>query len=42
MSETIEELKDQAEAEPIAIEKLDELQSQMTGAADRIEESLDD
>lgn len=41
MSETIEELKDRAEAEPVAIEKLDKLQSEMTRVTDRIEESLE-
>ncbi len=41
MSETIEEIKDRVESEPIATEKLDRLQTDMTRAADLIEESLE-
>jgi len=41
MSDTIEEIKDGAESEPIATEKLDRLQTDMTRAADLIEESLE-
>lgn len=41
MSETIEEIKDRPGAEPIATEKLDQLQSEMARATDVIEESLE-
>lgn len=41
MSTTIEEIKDRVESEPIATEKLDSLQIEMTRAAELIEESLE-
>lgn len=41
MSETIEEIKERVESEPIATGKLDRLQTDMTRASDLIEESLE-
>lgn len=41
MSTTIEEIKEQAESEPIANKKLDSLQTEMTRTAELIEESLE-
>ena len=41
MSETIEDIKDRVGHEPIATEKLDVLQTDMTRTADLIEETLE-
>ncbi len=42
MSETIEEIRTDTEARPDVAERLDALQADMTRAADRIDESLED
>lgn len=41
MSDTIEEIKEQGGCEPVASEKLDKLQTDMTRASDLIEETLE-
>ena len=41
MSDTIEEIKDRAEGEPVATGKLDRLQTDMTRTSELIEETLE-